>query len=76
MSQSKFIPELHDIGKLISTELKGQLCLGGKHTFDSFDFARYHLTKPSSPSWWGQFHQLKQEITNEKSAKAATHQAA
>lgn len=56
MAAQKFIPELHDIGKLAS-EAVG--LPEGEHTFDSFDFALHNLTPPASPSWWGQFHHAK-----------------
>lgn len=54
----EFIAELHDIGKLVdkaglSEEFKKQI---KRHTFEEFDFKKYNLSKPSSPSWWGQYH--------------------
>ncbi|MBS4060363.1 MAG: hypothetical protein KG029_08195 [Bacteroidetes bacterium] len=53
----EFIAELHDIGKLVDknkTELKAYSLSG--HTFENFDFSKHNITKPTSPSWWGQFH--------------------
>ena len=61
MADKEFIPELHDIGKLISYELKETLKNEGlkiDHTFEDFDFTSFGLIKPSSPSWWGQYHHI------------------
>ena len=57
----QFIPELHDIGKLVDDEVKEDIELldeegRKKHTFENFNFEDYGFTKPTSPSWWGQYH--------------------
>ncbi len=52
----EYIPELHDIGKLASDELK----ISG-HTFDVFPFEEKRLEKPNSPSWWGQYHHKRKD---------------
>lgn len=53
----KFIAELHDIGKLVDKnkldKFKGAF---NGHTFEDFDFAMHNIPKPTSPSWWGQYH--------------------
>lgn len=58
--QDKFIPELHDIGKLVNDNLKNKLKsqnISWKgHTFVDLDFSHSGISKPSSPSWWGQYH--------------------
>jgi len=61
MASEKFIPELHDIGKLMSEELKEQLFKQFKipknaHTLinEVSDFII-----PSSPSWISQYHHIK-----------------
>lgn len=53
----RFIPELHDIGKLVlvSDDIRTKLNIEG-HTFVNFKFNEYGIQKPSSPSWWGQYH--------------------
>lgn len=51
----EFIAELHDIGKLVDKEKLISYQLRG-HTFEDFDFSKYKIKKPSSSSWWGQFH--------------------
>jgi hypothetical protein len=56
-----FIPELHDVGKLVDKALKDHYRRNwGKswngHCFTDFDFSTHAVSKPSSPSWWGQFH--------------------
>ncbi|WP_427338331.1 hypothetical protein [Caloranaerobacter sp. DY30410] len=63
-SSSKFIPELHDIGKLVDSEVKEDFKkqIGSSwngHTFIGFDFEKAGLEKPTSPSWWGQYHHYK-----------------
>lgn len=53
----EFIAELHDIGKLLdkdSPELQ-QYDLTG-HTFENFDFGKFGIKKPTSLSWWAQYH--------------------
>jgi len=53
----EFIAELHDIGKLLdkdSPELQ-QYDLTG-HTFENFDFGKFGIEKPTSLSWWAQYH--------------------
>ncbi|HRU92272.1 MAG TPA: hypothetical protein P5268_04460 [Candidatus Marinimicrobia bacterium] len=52
----EIIPELHDIGKLASDELK----IAG-HTFDDFKFEEKNIEKPNSPSWWGQYHHKRKD---------------
>ncbi|WP_421078524.1 hypothetical protein Mjas_04285 [Methanothermococcus sp. Ax23] len=66
MINKQFIPELHDIGKLVDDKVKEDIKnLNGKpwkgHCFVNFDFQElrnkgYYLTKSSSPSWLGQYH--------------------
>jgi len=51
----EFIAELHDIGKLVDKNSLKSHSLSG-HTFEDFDFSKHNITKPSSPSWWGQYH--------------------
>ncbi|MGC8979300.1 hypothetical protein [Caldisericum sp.] len=51
----EFIAELHDIGKLVDKDRLSKFKLTG-HTFEDFDFAANNITKPSSPSWWTQYH--------------------
>lgn len=51
----EFMAELHDIGKLVDkTKLKAYSLKG--HTFEDFDFSKLNISKPCSPSWWGQYH--------------------
>ena len=62
MENEKFIPELHDIGKLVSDELKSKLKIHGHtFTFDKFNFEEYKIEKPVAPSWWGQYHHKRNE---------------
>ncbi|CAB3287440.1 conserved protein of unknown function [Methanocaldococcus lauensis] len=66
MTDKEFIPELHDIGKLVDDKVKDEIKkIIGKswksHCFIDFNFQElqnngYSFTKPSSPSWWGQYH--------------------
>jgi len=61
MTDSKFIPELHDIGKLIDDSLKEKIknqygTSWKSHVLVDLDFTRINISKPNSPSWWGQFH--------------------
>lgn len=56
-----FIAELHDIGKLVDDQVKKQIkSQTGKawqnHVFINFDFDNLRIKKPTSPSWWGQYH--------------------
>lgn len=51
----EFIAELHDIGKLVDKDKLNKCQLSG-HTFEDFDFNKHKINKPSTPSWWGQFH--------------------
>lgn len=56
-----FIAELHDIGKLLDkSSLTNHKVTG--HTFVDFNFNSSEIEKPSSPSWWGQYHH---EISND-----------
>lgn len=55
---NKFIAELHDVGKLVdknslSDEMRNLL---SNHTFINFDFRKIGISKPTSASWWGQYH--------------------
>lgn len=50
----EFIAELHDIGKLVDKK-KLKINISG-HTFEDFDFVSHKINKPTSPSWWGQYH--------------------
>ncbi|RLF40033.1 MAG: hypothetical protein DRN12_06135 [Thermoplasmata archaeon] len=65
----KFVPELHDIGKLVDDSLKDSIGLrtsrGRKHTFEQFNFGDYTLAKPSSPSWFGQFHHIWYDVISD-----------
>lgn len=61
MGDQEFIPELHDIGKLVDEDIKNRpKSQGGKlwkgHVFVDFDFQQFGVSKPASPSWWGQYH--------------------
>jgi len=65
MSDKKFIPELHDIGKLVDNKVRREVKeLIGKqikssrvnHVFIDFDFKKFGVPQPTSPSWWGQYH--------------------
>jgi len=51
----EFIAELHDIGKLVDRDRLDRYQLRG-HTFEEFDFTKHKISKPVSPSWWGQYH--------------------
>lgn len=56
-----FIAELHDIGKLVDID-----SISG-HTFEDFDFSQLNISKPSSASWWGQYHhcvKITEDINN------------
>jgi hypothetical protein len=50
-----FIAELHDIGKLVDKDKLKKYQLKG-HTFEDFDFNTHKINKPTSPSFWGQYH--------------------
>jgi len=61
MLNKKFVPELHDIGKLVDNRVKedvekqiGKSWKG--HVFVDFNFQRLGISQPTSPSWWGQYH--------------------
>ncbi|MCW7074529.1 MAG: hypothetical protein OCU24_01580 [Candidatus Methanospirare jalkutatii] len=61
MNNQKFIPELHDIGKLVDEKAKEEVKnkIGkawGGHVFVDFDFQKFGISQPTSPSWWGQYH--------------------
>jgi len=63
----EFIAELHDIGKLLdkdSPELQ-QYHFSG-HTFANFDFEEFGIKKPTSPSWWAQYHHNHNSKINEE----------
>jgi len=67
MENIKFIPELHDIGKMVDDQVKRDLQnKTGKswkgHTFVDFDFQNFGISQPTSSSWWGQYHHETQEI--------------
>ena len=52
----KFIPELHDIGKLVDQRDLKQAGINIKgHTFHKFDFSQLNISKPSSSSWYAQY---------------------
>lgn len=65
MDNKYFIAELHDIGKLLSNDVKKMYDLQMKsgysylHTFASFDFKKYNFKKPDSLSFIGQYHHMK-----------------
>lgn len=57
----KFIPELHDIGKLVDKNKIVEIILSD-HTFVNLrdsDFKKLGIKRPDSPSWWGQYHHYK-----------------
>ncbi|GAI12937.1 unnamed protein product, partial [marine sediment metagenome] len=56
MSKKDFIPELHDIGKLVDRQALNQhgVQISG-HTFHDFDFSQIGVSQPSSPSWYAQY---------------------
>ncbi|RLE53689.1 MAG: hypothetical protein DRJ30_06560 [Candidatus Methanomethylicota archaeon] len=64
--EGKFVPELHDIGKMIDrdkivAELKsrGFKKISFVHTFEKFPFDELGLKKPVSMNWWGQYHHFR-----------------
>ncbi len=66
----KFIPELHDIGKLVDEKVKkdvekqiGKAWKG--HIFVDFDFKSFGISQPTSPSWWGQYHHKTSEVNKD-----------
>ncbi len=68
MGSKIFIPELHDIGKLVDSKVKedverqiGKSWKG--HVFTDFNFQKLGISQPTSPSWWGQYHH---EIKHDK----------
>ncbi|MBZ4651056.1 hypothetical protein [Thermosipho sp. (in: thermotogales)] len=69
MANKKFIPELHDIGKLVDDRLKDCIGLRGsrgrKHTFATFNFQKLCIPQPTSPSWWGQYHHENSEVNKD-----------
>ncbi len=73
MSAVEFIPELHDIGKLVDDKVKDEVKKQiGKswenHVFISFtdaDFKCLGVSQPTSPSWWGQYHHQNDETNKE-----------
>lgn len=67
-NSKKFLPELHDIGKLVESkvkeDVKKQIGKSWKgHVFVDFDFKSFGILQPTSPSWWGQYHH---EIRSDK----------
>ncbi len=65
--KNKFVPELHDIGKLVDGSVKTRLRRKtGKswksHVFVDFDFQNLGISQPTSPSWWGQYNHKTAEI--------------
>lgn len=68
MNSSKpFIAELHDVGKLVDSEALNQGNIKiSHHTFHVFDFSQIGISRPSSSSWWGQYHH---EIENNQKIK-------
>jgi len=71
MNNQKFIPEFHDIGKLVDEKVKkdvekqiGKAWKG--HVFVDFDFKSFGISQPTSPSWWGQYHHVCYDNNNKK----------
>lgn len=65
-----YIAELHDIGKMIDKENLRKLGVNVKgHTFTNFDFNKYGMTKPSSPSWYAQYTDEVGSLTSTKVPK-------
>jgi len=66
MPKESFIPELHDIGKLVDKDrirpkIEGLGIKISDHTFENLtdeDFKKLNIEKPNSPSWWGQYHHV------------------
>ncbi len=70
MTNKKFIPELHDIGKLVDDQVKVQLQnqIGQSwkgHVFVKFDFQKSGIPQPASSSWWGQYHHEISELNKD-----------
>jgi hypothetical protein len=70
MVKQKFIPELHDIGKLVDSKVKDnveeQIGRSWKgHVFINFDFQSFGISQPTSPSWWGQYHHETSEVSKD-----------
>lgn len=62
MPSNEFIPELHDIGKLVDKkkiQSENSKLVWDGHVFYNFDFSNIGISKPISPSWWGQYHHFK-----------------
>jgi len=75
MNNQKFIPELHDIGKLVGKlvdekvkkDVEKQIGKAWKgHVFVDFDFKSFGISQPTSPSWWGQYHHVCYDNNNKK----------
>lgn len=67
---AEYIPEMHDIGKLVNiARLKNAgLKFNNRdttHTFVHFDFSQLGISKPTQPSWYGQYHQGKYRNWND-----------
>lgn len=61
MNNPKFISELHDIGKLVDEKVKEEVKnetgkAWSTHVFIDFDFQKFGISQPTSPSWWSQYH--------------------
>lgn len=61
MMTKKFIPEIHDFGKLVDDQVKEIVKKEtGKswssHVFIDFNFKSFGISQPISSSWWGQYH--------------------
>jgi hypothetical protein len=70
MSDRNFLPELHDIGKLVDSKVKKEVekQIGKswkRHVFVDFDFKSFGISQPTSPSWWGQYHHETSEINKD-----------
>lgn len=65
MVKQEFIPELHDIGKLVDkNQPKIEKSWKG-HVFVDFNFKSFEITQPTSPSWWGQYHHETSEVSKD-----------
>lgn len=67
MNKKTFVPELHDIGKLVDKDaIKSVNRISLKdHVFINFDFTKLGINQPTSPSWWGQYHHFKNIINTD-----------
>lgn len=67
MNKKTFVPELHDIGKLVDKDaIKSVNRISLKdHVFINFDFTKLGINQPTSPSWWGQYHHFKDIINTD-----------